>query len=355
MTSLTPAQPGRGAGYAGRLAMAVAVMVGAGAAAGGYLLWQENRALSAELAAVAERLERAAQEAERLEQVAAGVLEQRNQVQMVVADLGAQVLRLDARVGREPREWLAAAETEYLLRIARERLRLAQDTPGAATALRAADRRLDESGEALYQPVRHAIAVALDRLARGEANGRESLVLHMAALAGTVDALPLRRPRYTPPAAQEQAAPTAATPARAQDWHGVADAVWHDLKGLVTIRHSGERPQPLLGSEDDFLLRQRLHLKLEGVRAALLRGEALVYRATLREARDLVSAWFDPAAPDTGRFLAEVERLLALDLTAPPVDLDEPLKVLQEVQSRHQAPTGERPALDTAPLPEAKA
>lgn len=143
-----PQAPARAAARSSGLAVGViALLLAVGAGAGAYLTWQELQALRAGQQEETQRLTARTDELQREIQQLPNALSQE------LADLRREqeaqrelLNALRAAVDRRDRSDWVAAEVEYLLRIANDRLRLQQDVGTALTALTAADERLRELG-----------------------------------------------------------------------------------------------------------------------------------------------------------------------------------------------------------------
>ncbi|MBW8851718.1 MAG: uroporphyrinogen-III C-methyltransferase [Xanthomonadales bacterium] len=191
---------------------------------------------------------------------------------------GAQALRLD--------------ETELLLTLGEQRLRLAGDLDGA----------------------RHAYALAADVLdgidTPGTLNAKQALAQERAALAA-LDGDPARRAMVQLDAFARALPDDPATPALAPAAGG---APWWErvLATLVQVRH--DDAQVALSAEDRTAARTALELELALARSAIDRRDPAGYRAALGRA----DAWLPrlwPPSPTLDARRAALKRLQALPLT----------------------------------------
>lgn len=327
----------------GGSAIAVVALVAAGGAlGGGYYLWQQLEETRAALAATE------ASTTERLNDLR-GSLEStvRRQGESVMATAAEADARTDARItalaqsvehlrqaiGRDGDAWVAA-EVEHLLRIANARLQLAADVGAAVVALETADQRLVTLGDPAYTPVREAIARELRALREtGEAD-RAGIALDLTGLIEAVERLPVAGP-YAGGQTPAAPAPAADTPREVTGWRDFLAALWADIRGLVTIRHSDQGAVPaLLAPAERLHLRQNLRLKLETARLALLNRQGEVYHAALDEAAAWLRDYFAAETPPVAEALATVSALARVPVEPKLPDISGSLRLLDRIERR---------------------
>ncbi len=244
-----------------------------------------------------------------------------------------------AQIGAQPpgqRAW-RLAEAEYLLRLANQRLHLADDARGAMRLLAAADLMLAALDDPAYVPVRERIGEERHALEALLAVDRTGLFLELEELKRDIQRLPLAIPDYRAPAAD----------AAEIEELGLWSRIWQRLRGLFEFRRlEGEGLQPLLGPEQAEWLALHLQLILERAQNALLRDETEIYQASLETAAHYLETYLakeqprvadarstltrlaetelDPERPDIGGSLLRLQRLIAAEdlfdtrLIAPP-------------------------------------
>lgn len=326
------AGPGRGHGVLLALAFILILTVAGAAGYGGWWLYEAKQATTERLSALEERDDaRAERLADRIEELATAHAEERAALATRQAEqaealeaLTATTEGLEQRLGRTGSDW-TLAEVAHLLRTARHREHLADDGEGAAAALAAADGRLAELDDPALQPVREAIATALQRLAGRDSSDISGLSARLGALAATVDELPLRRPgdEGEPIDAAEEVTTR-------EGWRRHLDTVLETLGELVVIRRHDEAVEALVPPEQDALLRLNLRLQLESAQVALLRGDEALFRNHVQRARDWLGHYFDGEAEATRSALETLDDAADASLTTARVDLSEPLAALAE-------------------------
>ena len=219
----------------------------------------------------------------------------------------------------------ALAEARHLLELANESLHLARDPERAADALRAADARLAELGDARTVAARAEIArelAALAALPRVDAPG---LALALLGIEERVAHLPLRTrlPQTDDATPHEELAPPSA-------WAHLVERVQHAFRGLITVRRATEGTEPLLAPDQEFFLRRNLELKLETARLAALARDGAAFRLSTRTARDWLAVHFDPNAPAVREAVRDLDAMQRLELSPPLPDLTRAFTLLEQ-------------------------
>jgi uroporphyrin-3 C-methyltransferase len=194
-------------------------------------------------------------------------------------------------------------------------LNLEKDKRTALAVLHEARGLLALQDQAGFLPVIRQIDTDISKLTAITLPDRDRIAAELAALAATVEGLPIAigevgGTETEPP--DESAAP----PQRSETngWRQVLGMIWRDIKELVTIRHDGAVPRPLLEPEQHYFLKQNLQLKLEAARLALLAGNSRAYRDTLAEAGDWLQRFFNTSATAVTDAQATIARLAAIEL-----------------------------------------
>lgn len=268
-------------------------------------------------------------------------LDEARREQRATAD---RLATLRAVIGRADAGWVLA-ETEYLLRIANQRLLLHGDVATALAALNGADERLRELGDPHYLPVREQIARERDALEAVPAVDVDGLSSRVSALIGQVDGLPVAA-SHLPPAESTETQPGGAPPV-ARDWRELPALIWRSLRELVSIRRHDEPVRPMLPPQREYFLRQNLRLQLEAARLALLRQDGPLFRDSLATARDWLGAYFDRQQPSVQKAIASLDELGGHTIRPALPDISASLGLLRQQRKLAIEPT---PAsVDTAP------
>lgn len=272
-----------------------------------------------------------AEQAAGLEQQAAALERQRE-----LAEQTYEALR--AEVGQDRNRWVVA-EIEYLMRSAAHRLALAGDVGAAIAALEAADRRLHDLGDPVWLGVRAEVADEIAALRAVPTVDVEGLALALRSLARRTETLPVLGARYRPGDARSGGAADT-DDARGASWSEALAVAWRELKGLVEVRRNDTPVEPMLAPELEYFLYQNMRLQLDAARLALLRGEPALYRESLRSARDWAVAYFDREHAATQALVAELDRLLAVDIAPALPEVGGALRALRAVPAYREARGG---------------
>lgn len=245
-------------------------------------------------------------------------------------EAGLQAVRDE--LGRERVEWLVA-ETDYLLRIASRRLLLERDVRGALIALRSADALLADGANPLYLPVREQLRAELQSLEGVPRVDVDGISLDLSAISRQIEQLPLATARR---AVNQYQSGVEETPVDSESsWAGrLFGAMWREVKSLVTIRHLGQKVQPLLPPEERYFLAQNLRLRLENARLALLRGEAALYQENLQVAAQWLDDYFDSDDAAVRSHLVTLQRLAGVNIAPPLPEIGDALRALDKIRAR---------------------
>lgn len=244
------------------------------------------------------------------------------------------------------------AEADYLLRLADAKLKMERNVPAARLALDAAQQRLKTVKEAGLAPVQTMLGEAIASL-RGVQMPDITAISHkLMAMETPIDSLPLQLDSGVPDIRERiKPATTVSLSADADRswWDRSIEAVWNQFKEIVVIRRQRIEAPPLIARENEFFLRQNLRLELEGMRLALLRGDAEAYQASYQMVHDWTQTYFDAADPKVTQFLAELQALQAVQFNPYIPDLTGLRQAFQEFMTQRQPIRTLRPASATPP------
>lgn len=257
-----------------------------------------------ELAAQIAALEASVREQQaRLTEQQARLNEQQLRISEQQARSAEQQRRLGELSAEDQRAW-QLAEIRYLLRLANQRLIMAGDTQSAEALLRSADNTLRELDDADLHALRAAVAADLAAVRAIPKLDIQGLYLRVEALMREADALVL----FELP---ERAVAT--EPPRAEDWQarlaqGYAAAV-AKLSEYIVVSRRDVPVEALMDPQYESLVRQNLRMLLEQAQAAMLSGNALLYRKSLERAEGWVTQFFKEDERSAQAMAEELRRL----------------------------------------------
>ncbi|WP_428310880.1 uroporphyrinogen-III C-methyltransferase [Hydrocarboniphaga sp.] len=329
----------------GIVAWLLVLVLAAALGYGGWLAWDLRANQSALLQAQDHALRRLSRQTAELDNLASQTATRQSDLARVLqrsgSDLAAMQGRLDNSeqlMGRMTEELqggrtrFALASVEQLILLANDRLLLEHDVRAALLALQIADERLGALNDPRLFKTREAIARERTQLASLPRPDLTSASLTLSSLIDRADALPLRA-RLAPRVLGGPRSGNAAGDDAGSRWY---ERVWSAIRdaasGLFVIRREDNAASlRLLPAEDEAVLVHVLILKLESARVALLRGETASFREALSSAGDWLRQFFRADDPGVEAAIGEMERLQALELSAPPPDLTESLALLRQV------------------------
>lgn len=237
---------------------------------------------------------------------------------------------LQERLAAEPQErgnedWLWT-ESEYLLRLANQKMQLEGDTESALLLLTTVDSMLsDATAPALFR-VREAIAAEILAVRSVEAIDTAGLYASLSSLGAMVDQLSLRNAlvqNYNARLEQQQA--NVGT-----DTGFVARSV-DLLRSVFVWQRWDVAPEALLPPQQEAVLKQNLRLMLEQAQLALLAEEEAAYRSSLTRGSEWVARYFviDNGAGRTLR--EEMDRLAQANIVQSRPDISGSLEALLQI------------------------
>ncbi|QIB65252.1 uroporphyrinogen-III C-methyltransferase [Kineobactrum salinum] len=212
--------------------------------------------------------------------------EQDERLQQLEAQLAGQSTKLARITGGDRANWLLA-EAEYLLRLANQRLIMTADVGSARALLQSADRILRQLDDVSLHPVRRALAGELAALRAVPEADIEGLYLRLAALVDQVPELAI----FELPRRESEPVTDDAGSWQGRLRQGYQEAL-RKLSGYVTVRRRELPATALIDPQWEGLLRQNLVMLLQQAQAALLSGNAVLYRESLQRAHRWVSEFF---------------------------------------------------------------
>ncbi|MDX1490841.1 MAG: uroporphyrinogen-III C-methyltransferase [Pseudohongiellaceae bacterium] len=233
---------------------------------------------------------------------------------------------------REQREdpQILWTESEYLLRLANQKLQIEGDRNSAILLLESVDEILSEADNPALMNVREAIASELVSVRAMSGVDVSGLYLQLENLLPLVDQVTLRdtlRARYDERVAQEQRDIKASEA-------GAIDKIVSLLSSIFVWQKREEPIEAPLPNQDQLILKQNLRLMLEQAQIAVLQEEQAVYQSSINKAGQWLSRFFtiDDGAGRTLR--EELDSLATKKVVEDKPDISRSLNLLRQASNR---------------------
>ena len=268
----------------------------------------------------------------RLESQSARALEaasaQGEQLLAIEGRLSAQRAEL-ARFGATDRQDWLLAEAQYLLRLANQRLIMADDVVAAKALLISADSILVELEDVSLYDVRAALAADLAAVRAVPKRDIQGMYLDLAALIEQADKLVI----FQLPE-EESRAPVEP----AQDWQGRLQQGYEEallkLSDYVIIRRRDVPIEALMDPQWEGLVRQNLRMLLEQAQVALLSGNQTLFRESLSRAGHWVAEFFEADEAAARAIASEITVLQEKDISVAMPDISRSLAAVDVALER---------------------
>ncbi|HKK22534.1 MAG TPA: uroporphyrinogen-III C-methyltransferase, partial [Pseudohaliea sp.] len=222
--------------------------------------------------------------------------------------------------------WLLA-ETNYLLRLANQRLVMTGDTASAEALLQSADGVLRELDDPALHAVRRAIADDLAAVRAVPKLDREGAYLRLAALIDRIDSLEVFE---TPSLPEGEALPEAQGDWQTRLRQGYERAL-AKLSDYVIVRRRDEPVEVLMDPQWERLVRQNLRMLLEQAQVSLLSGNGRLYRESVERATGWVREFEGSDPEGAAAMIDELEDLAGVRVSVAIPDATGSLAAMQAV------------------------
>jgi len=197
-----------------------------------------------------------------------------------------QLMTID---GRRSHDWVFA-ESEYLIRLAGRKLWLEQDVATAIALLSSADLRVASLADASLLGLRRALANDIASLKTLPMTDIDGISLALDGIIGQLEQLPINLIEL-PAALEQEQAELSGSP---QDWQQNLGKVWDGLvKDFISVQRRSGEVQPLLSLDQRWYLSANLRLALQQAQLAALQHQGERYQSAVKQARKLLSSYFD--------------------------------------------------------------
>jgi len=319
VVSLLREQQSKDAGIAARLQ---AIETAAGAEVTGSDLDELNTRWQGQLGTALSTINASTEELERQ----SGQLSQ--SLGTLQEQLSGQQAELSSYSANDRDDWLLA-EAQYLLRMANQRLIMANDVAAAQALLGSADTILLELDDVRLHEVRAAVASDLAAVRAVPRVDVEGVYLRLAALieqAGKLVIFQLPQQAVGP---EQQPADT--WQARMRQGY---EAALTKLSNYIIIRRRDVPMQALMDPQWEGLVRQNLRMLLEQAQVSLLSGNETLYRESLERAQHWVGEFFQSDEAAARAMAREITQLTDVDVATTLPDISNSVQALDTVMKQ---------------------
>lgn len=227
------------------------------------------------------------------------------------------------------------AETEYLLRLANQRVYLQHEFKGAQGLFDAANQVLASLDDPSFTLVREQIAKEMLLLGQHSELDRAGIYSQLQAIKGLIhDAI-------QPPQTFIQEAQTQADDSKEQS----DTSLWQQILSLVSVRYRDDAFNAPLTNSQYQLLEHNINLMLEQAQWALLKADNNIYHSSLNNAENWIGANLRHSNANT--LLNKIRELNQIDIQQTTPDVNTSLRMLRQIiQDRTYAPSPIKPAKD---------
>lgn len=242
--------------------------------------------------------------------------------------LSAQRAELDRYSTNDRDDWLLA-EAQYLLRMANQRLIMANDVRAAQALLSSADAILRELDDVRLHEVRAAVASDLAAVRAVPRVDVEGIYLRLAALVEQAGKLVIfQLPKQ---AAGPEQQPADTWQARMRQGY---EAALTKLSDYIIIRRRDVPMQALMDPQWEGLVRQNLRMLLEQAQVSLLSGNETLYRESLKRAQHWVGEFFESDEAAARAMAREITQLTDVNIATRLPDISNSVQALDAVMKQ---------------------
>ncbi len=211
------------------------------------------------------------------------------------------------RIGNTTKEDWKLAETEYLIRLANQRLLMENDITGAENLLSSADQILGEMADPILFETRKAIAKDIQALKATSSFDTEGLYLQLDALASQINKLPQREPSTQ--WQKNNASENDSLDNSERSIQSVLSELLASVKSLVVINYDHKPIKALLPAADYQELVSSIQIQISVAQLALLKKQNTIYQTALKHVVEAVSTHFEIKAKPVVAFITSITAL----------------------------------------------
>lgn len=241
-------------------------------------------------------------------------------------DMMQQIQRLS---GTQATSW-QTAEAMFLIRMAGRKIWLENNPQTAILLLQQADYQLANISDSRLYLVRQKIAQDINQLHAQKQALPDQQVLRLQSLYQSADTLPFARAALIASRQNRSSTNTGSLWERATQWFKT---------NVVEINRVDQAVQPLLTTEQMWLIREQIRFQLLVAQQALLQEQEEMFRNSLMQLTQLINQYLDPASPNVSGFQAQLNLVSQHKFTkASPKELSSETALAAFLQQQSQPP-----------------
>lgn len=218
-------------------------------------------------------------------------------------------------------------DIEAGLRLAQQQAQVTGSVEPLLAAMRAADQRLERSGQPRLARVRAAVLRDIERIKGAAVADVPSLLARLDEITRQVDELALANATGPAPAASASARRKEA-PVKLAWWEQALADIREEARSLVRVSRVDEPEAVLLSPDQGFFVRENVKLKLLNARLEVLSRQMEAARADVTSASAALRKYFDTNSRKTQAVLQQLQQVQSQLRVVEVPRIDETLAVL---------------------------
>ncbi len=251
-----------------------------------------------------------------------------------VQSLNNMIAQLENRLGSRDKSentlW-QFSEAEFLIRLANRKVALESDVDSAIFLLQSADSLLRDSGDPAVYATREALSNELLALKSVADIDIEGIYARLAILVKNIDSLSL--PSLLRENYENQINDSSQSEKDITESSGFLNSAGELLSSIFVWRKVDESLNRVLTPQQEYYVKQNLHLMLEQIQLALLRGQQSLYLTTLQKTRDYLDQYISTGTGIGQQVVSEIDALSQMVIVASMPDISQSLNLIKQFNS----------------------
>lgn len=251
-----------------------------------------------------------------------------------VQSLNNMIAQLENRLGSRDKSentlW-QFSEAEFLIRLANRKVALESDVDSAIFLLQSADSLLRDSGDPAVYATREALSNELLALKSVADIDIEGIYARLAILVKNIDSLSL--PSLLRENYENQINDSSQSERDITESSGFLNSAGELLSSIFVWRKVDESLNRVLTPQQEYYVKQNLHLMLEQIQLALLRGQQSLYLTTLQKTRDYLDQYISTGTGIGQQVVSEINALSQMVIVASMPDISQSLNLIKQFNS----------------------